>query len=90
MCGQLLPSLLDHRGLPLLARGQHFVLCAAYLRLHHLELRADEQPNFPAELMALEDAAGLALVLGEDEQLPEFNRGAVPIETLKDFHGAGV
>jgi hypothetical protein len=45
------PSLLDHRLLPLLPRRQHLSLIPADLRLHHFQLRADQQAHLPTELV---------------------------------------
>ena len=84
------PSLLDHRSLPLLAGGQHFVLSSAHLRLRDLKLTVDEQAYLPPELMAEEQTSGLAFVLGQDEQIAEFDGESVPIVSLQDIrHGAG-
>jgi hypothetical protein len=82
------PSLVDHCSLPWLAGRQHFVLSSAYLRLHDFKLTTDEQAYLPPELMAEEQASGLAFVLGQDKQIAEFEWESVPIVSLEDIrHG---
>jgi hypothetical protein len=48
-------------------------------------LRADEQPQLPAEFVRPQLADGLPAVLLEDEYFAEFDRAAVPIGPLKDL-----
>jgi hypothetical protein len=84
------PAAFEHRPLPLLPGREHSVLAAADLRLHDLELRTDDEPEFPAELVALELTSSLAAVLAEDEEVAQVCGRAVPIWTLKDVHGRGV
>lgn len=83
-----MPSLLDHRGFPLLAGRKYLVLRAADLCLDDLELLPNEQEQLPAELMRPQHAPRLAAVLLHDEELAQFNRGTVPIGALKNIHCA--
>ena len=83
------PSLLDHRGLPLLPRRQHFLLIPADLRLHDLQLRADEQPHLPSELVGEQRGSRFAAVLVEAKQITQLDGRAVPVRALEDLEGIG-
>ena len=52
------------------------------MRLHDLGLRADDQAEFPSELVRPELTRGRAPVLVENEDLAEADRGAVPVGTF--------
>jgi hypothetical protein len=63
------PALLGHRGFPLLASRQHFVLRATDLGLHDLKLAANEQQHLPSELVRAQLARRLTAILMQNEQL---------------------
>ena len=68
------PALLDHRRLPDFAGCQHLILRPEDLRLHDLQLRADQQPNLPPELVGEQDGSRFAAVLVKAEQSAQLNR----------------
>jgi len=54
------------------------------------QLTADEQAYLPPELMAEEQTSRRALVLGQDNQIAEFDGEFMPIVSLEDIrHAAG-
>ena len=87
--GTLPPPLLDHGVLPFLFRPQDLLLIPTDLGLHDFELRADEQPHLPPELMREQGGSRLATVFLEAEQVAQLNRRPVPVGALKNLEGHG-
>ena len=59
----------------------------ANLAPHRLLLRADEQPEFPPQLMRKERSASRAAVLRDTEQIAQLFRLSVPVWPLEDVQG---
>ena len=79
------PALLDHPGFPLLDRSEDFLLIPTHLRLHHFELRADQQPHLPSELVGEQGGSRLAAILLEAEPIAQLDGGAVPVGRLRTW-----